>query len=85
MNMKMVIEPNHGLWRIIRDMFDSYLFVGYTTNLKEALEMANGLAERENLAIELRMVTDQGDGTTVSTSQYLYSDVDVLQAILTYC
>jgi hypothetical protein len=83
--MKIVVAYDYGYWRVSRVMFGSHLVLGYTKTLKEALEMANIIAEGENMIIEACLKTHQEDGTTIDDTQYLYSDIDVLQAILTYC
>jgi hypothetical protein len=83
--MKIVVAYFYGYWHVSRDMFGSYLVLGYSKTLKEALEMANRIAQVENMVIEMRVKTHQEDGSTEDTTQYLYSDTDVLRAILTHC
>ncbi len=83
--MKILVESHYGYWYISRHMFGNGVMVGHAKTLKEALEMANRLASTENMVIEVCLKTHQEDGSSVDTTQYLYSDTDVLQAILMYC
>ena len=84
--MKIVVESNAGTgWGVYEYMFGSYCNLGHRENLSDALTMANNFSKSKWMPIEFRVPMSTGDGGEHVYSQYLRSDADVLQAILTHC
>lgn len=91
--MKMVVEPSvagmtwgiEHYWTVSRHLFDSHVRMSTGRTLKEALLMANSIADKESLVIEVHLKTLGGDGDGEDLLLYLRNEADVLQAILTYC
>jgi len=85
-SMKIVVESNAGTgWGVYEYMFGSYCNLGHRENLSDALTMANNFSKSKWMPIEFRVQTSTGDDGEHVYSQYLRSDADVLQAILTHC